>query len=100
MGWVSNPDDLIKLSDEFHSELDWWRRLLPEWNGICVILEFQWISNADFDFFTDASGSGFGGFWQGAWFSGRFTGWACKESMAFKELFAIVMALSTWGRFW
>ncbi len=97
---ISNSDDFIELSAEFHTELDWWRQFLPEWNGICMIPEFQWTSNADFDLFMDASGSGFGGFWQGAWFSGQFTDWACKESMAFKELFAIVMALSTWGSLW
>ncbi len=62
---VSSQDDLIELSAEFHMELDWWRQILPEWNGICMIPEFQRTSNADFDLFTDASGSGFGGFWQG-----------------------------------
>ncbi len=66
MECVSNPDDYIELSAECHTELDWWRQFLPEWNGICVIPEFQWTSNAHFDLFTDASGSGFGGFWQGA----------------------------------
>ncbi len=50
MECVSSPDDLIELSAEFHTELDWWRQFLPEWNGICVIPKFQWTSNADFDF--------------------------------------------------
>ncbi len=56
----------VQLSEEFFSELDWWIQLLLEWNGVSVIPEFQWVSNADFDLFTDASGTGFSTCWQGA----------------------------------
>ncbi len=97
---AQQTDHGIPDSEEFFSELDWWIQLLPEWNGVCVIPEFQWVSNADFDLFTDASGSGFSACWQGAWLVGRFMDWACDESMAFKELFAITMALATWGLHW
>ncbi len=50
----------VQLLEEFFSELDWWIWLLPEWNGVSVIPEFQWVSNADFDPFTNALGMGFG----------------------------------------
>ncbi len=90
----------VQLSEEFFSELDWWIQLLPEWNGVSVIPEFQLMSNVDFDLFTDASVTGFGACWQGAWLAGRFTDWAHDEGMAFKELFAIMMALATWGPQW
>ncbi len=90
----------VQLSEEFFSELDWWIQLLPEWNGVSIIPEFQWVSNADFDLFTDASGIRFGTCWQGAWLAGEFMDWACEESMAFKELFAIMMAVATWGSRW
>ncbi len=65
-----------------------------------VIPEFQWTSNVDFELFMDACGSGFGAFWQGAWFTGEFTDWARSEGMAFKELFAITMAVATWYSQW
>ncbi len=90
----------VQLLEEFFSELDWWIQLLPEWNGVSVIPEFQWVSNADFDLFADACGFGFGACWQGAWLAGEFTDWAHDESMAFKELFVIMMALATWGLQW
>ncbi len=90
----------VQLLAEFFSELDWWIHLLPEWNGVSIIPEFQLVSNADFDLFMDASGTGFGACWQGAWLAGEFMDWACDESMAFKELFAITMALATWGPQW
>ncbi len=48
----------VQLSAEFFSELDWWIQLLPEWNGVSVTPEFQWVSNANFDLFTDIGGSG------------------------------------------
>ncbi len=60
----------VQLLEEFFSERDWWTQLLPEWNGVSVIAEFQWASNADFDLFTDASSTGFGACWQGAWLAG------------------------------
>ncbi len=100
MQHADRMDDQVQLSTEFQTELDWWQRLLPDWNGISAIPEFQWTSNVDFELFMDASGSGFGAFWQGAWFTGEFTNWAHGEGMAFKELFAITMAVVTWGNQW
>ncbi len=83
MQWGQTMESQIQLSEEFFSEPDWWIRLLPEWNGISVIPEFQWVSNDNFDLFTDTSGTEFGARWQGAWLTGEFTDWACDESMAF-----------------
>ncbi len=57
MQWRQTMETQIQLSEEFSSELDWWIWLLPEWNGVSIIPEFQWVSNANFDLFTDASGT-------------------------------------------
>ncbi len=84
MQHLDRMEDQVQLSTEFQVGLDWYRHLLPDRNGISVIPEFQWTSNVDFELFTDASGSGFGAFWQGAWFTGEFTDWARGEGMAFK----------------
>ncbi len=97
MQWGQTMESQIPLSEEIFAELDWWIQLLPQWNGVSVIPEFQWVSNVHFDLITDACGTGFGACWQGAWLAGEFTDWACDESMTFKELFAITMALATLG---
>jgi len=93
-------DEGIGLSAEFHAELRWWRQFLPEWDGVSLISDWRWTENCDMDFWTDASGKGFGAFWDGHWIAGDFQGWAKDQSMAFKELYAVVAAVATWGDQW
>ena len=56
--------------------------------------------------FTDASGSiGFGGFFEGNWFSGVWSDQKLPKlsdeySIAFKELYPIVIAAMLWGKRW
>ncbi len=96
----TNFDAVVTLSAEFHAELRWWLELLPNWNGVTLIPEEKWISNADFELWTDALGMGFGAYWQGAYLLGEFSDWARKQSIAFKELYAVVAAVATWGSRW
>jgi hypothetical protein len=48
---------------------------------------------------TDATATSFGGFFQGKWFQGNFPAEILggNTSMAFFELFPIVMACVLWG---
>ncbi len=70
---VNGMDDRVNLSVEFHAELRWRNQLLTEWNGVSLLLNDQWTSNADFEFWSDASGNGFGSFWHGSYLLGEFT---------------------------
>ncbi len=65
-----------------------------------LIYEDQWIANANFNLWTDASGTGFGPYWDSAYLLGEFTKWACSQSITFKELYAIIAAVATWGLSW
>ncbi len=42
----------------------------------------------------------FRGLWNGAYLLGEFAEWARSQSIAFKELYAIVAAVATWGPSW
>lgn len=57
---------------------------------------------ADMQLCTDATATSFGGFFQGKWFQGNFPAEILGEntSMAFFELFPIVMACVLWGHKW
>ncbi len=93
-------DDRISLSAEFLAKVCWWCNLLPEWNGVSLIPEQQWTANVDFNLWTDASGAGFGAYWNGEYLLGEFMEWARGQSIAFKELYAIVAAVAIWGPSW
>ncbi len=97
---VIEMDEGISLPADFLSEVHWWHDLLSKWNGISLIPDQQWTANADFTLWTDASGTGFRAYWDGAYLVGEFSDWAQGQSIAFKELYAIIAALATWGPGW
>ncbi len=68
---VTNMDENISLSADFLSEVCWWCNPLPEWNGVSLIPDQQWTANADFNLWMDASGMGFGAYWDGKYLDGR-----------------------------
>ncbi len=97
---VHDMDDQITLSSDFLAEVRWWSRLLAEWNGVSLIYEDQWIAKANFNLWTNASGIGFGAYWDSAYLLGEFSDWVHSQSITFKELYAIVAAVATWGPSW
>ncbi len=100
MNKVSDMEACIPLSADFMAEVHWWHDLLPKWNGISLIYDQHWTANADFKLWTDASGAGFGAYWDGAHLSDEFSSWAQAQTMAFKELYVIIAAIATWGSTW
>ncbi len=97
---VHDMDEQVSLSAGFLAEVHWWHHLLPEWNGISLIYDQYWTANADFRLWADASGGGFGTYWDGAYLLAEFSDWAWLQSMAFKELYAIVAAVAARGPQW
>ena len=83
-----------------------WLHFLQNWNGISLFLDVDKSSADDMNLYTDASGTiGYGGFFQGAWFCGSWSqSFLCnlseKISIAFQELYPIVVAAILWGKQW
>ena len=51
--------------------------------------------------FTDASGcDGWGAYWSGRWLQDHWSPAQQQMNIAWKELYAIVMAVHTWGSLW
>ena len=76
-----------------------WLLFLDHFNGSAIFPEQAWFDESDLQFFTDASaGIGFGGFFNGKWFQGRWPddGYK-KKSIAWLEFFPIVVAVVLWG---
>ncbi len=82
-----------------------WETFLKSWNGKNFFLNQFWESSTSLRLYTDASGSvGFGGIHGSQWFQGR---WASHQSLgvagisiAWQELYAIVVACYIWGAQW
>ena len=94
----------IKLSKECRLDIKMWSLFLSQWNGVSFFLDENDTYAEDLEFYTDATPVGFGGYFQGKWFYGRFdkdlVPQSCKASMALFELYPIVMAAVLWGEQW
>ena len=88
----------IRLTADAHLDMRWWLDLLPQWSGKTLILENHWTPSTSMQLFTDASGTyGWGAYWNGKWLQGKWSEAQLHMDITWKELFAIVMAVHTWG---
>ena len=92
----------LPLTQEAKLDMKWWLDFLPQWPGKSLILESHWTSNTLTELFTDASGKdGWGAYWAGRWISDHWsTTQQGETTIAWKELYAITMAVNTWGNWW
>ena len=95
------------LSTTFQADLNWWRRFLTEWNGISLIPDVDWSSAHTLSIYTDACVAGYGAMFESSWFACTWTveeeqqaARDKRDSMPFKELYALARAASTWGSKW
>ena len=83
-----------------------WSHFLQHWNGKSFFMEDHSTDAPDLCLYTDASGAhGYGAYFQGHWFRGD---WTLSQklvtnndtSIAYQELFPIILAASVWGHAW
>ena len=96
---VQHPTHHIRLNRALHSDLLWRKVLLPSWNGCSFFYDDDWISSSRLELYTDASHAGFGAYFSGDWLYGSFQEHdiPLSRSIAFKELYAIAIAVHTWS---
>ncbi|XP_056009466.1 uncharacterized protein LOC130051521 [Ostrea edulis] len=98
----------VTLNKGSREDMNMWLIFLKQWNGISMFYNQIEVSSDALQLYTDASGTlGYGGFFQGRWFS---ESWplplqrTCKDSdelsIAFRELYPIVVAALLWGHSW
>jgi hypothetical protein len=96
----------VTLTSDCKEDLHMWSYLLSQWNGVSLFLDNEPTSADDLHLFTDASGTiGYSGYYQGQWFANRWD--PCmldllkgELSIAFQELYPIVLAAMLWGKSW
>ena len=96
---------MISLTKGFRLDISWWLYVLPNWNGVSMFSNDEWVSPANFE--VDASLLGHGCFYDGFYYSQAWS--PCelldarrfkRESMPYLELLAIAFACSTFGSRW
>ena len=89
----------ILLSKEARGDIVWWTRCADQWNGRSVFYEDRWSTSVDLELYSDASGLGIGAVFGRRWMSMPFTEPQKHYSIAWRELYAVLAACATWGRF-
>lgn len=94
-------DHPIRLNKEFHLDLIWWLDFFRSWDGSSFFLSPQWAPLPDFQVSSDAAGTlGHGAIFEREWFAGAWSSAQMPMSMAYKELFPVVVSASLWGSQW
>lgn len=104
--YADAPHHHLYLNSVAKANIRWWRELVPSWNGTAPILELNWTLSNSINLYTDASAKhGFGAFYNGAWLRGPWLQHqqinnSPKISIAWQELYAIMVAAMAWGHLW
>ena len=95
---VSSLNHHIYLNSESRKDIDWWVQFFPYWNGK-EFFQDNPVSSDALLLFTDASGvHGFGAVYGVHWFACQWPVAMLVYHINFKELFAVVAAVFTWGK--
>lgn len=96
-----HPDHPIRINTEFQKDLEWWHEFLDSWNGVSFWLYPGVPSVSNVIVSSDASGAiGCAAFYNQQWFNKMWSPSQLSHSIAFKELFPIVVAAYVWGPQW
>lgn len=88
---------VIRLNSAARADLLWWSSFIWDWNGTSFISP-RWSNQSDLQVSTDAArATGFGAYLDGLWFTGRWLPKQLSVSIAFKELYPVVLAAHVWG---
>ena len=94
-------DPPIRLNAEFHLDLQRWLQFSSSWNRVAFWLFLGIAATPDLQVTSTASGSlAFGAYFRGEWFTGSWTTSQASQSIAYKELFPVVIAAHLWGPQW
>ena len=93
-----NRDHPICLNSEFRLDLQWWLQFLSSWHGVYFWLFPGMSASPDLEVTSDVSGAlGFGAYFNREWFSSSWASSQASHSIAYKELFPVVIAAHLWG---
>ena len=101
---VKRSHHYVRITQEMKRDLRMWLNFFQNFNGVSVFHDRFWISNDDFQLYTDSSGGvGFGIWFNGHWCQEKWpSDWVQKgltKNITLLELFPIVVATVVYGNY-
>ena len=84
----------VKLNKDFQADIHWWLTFLPTWNGISIMYQQTWVSNAQIYLYTDASNVAAAEYFNGSWYVELVQD--LSNSINWWECYAVVLSVATW----
>ena len=75
----------VTLTSMAKADLHWWIRFVPPWPGTILLLQIEWTPAPGMQFYT---------------FSLPWPPHLQHHSITWREMYAVLVACSTWGMFW
>ena len=104
INWLSafrRDDHPIRLNQDFRLDFSWWREFFHSWDGFGFLLSPQWAPLPQFQVSSDAAGAlGYGAIFDNEWFVGEWSSSQNPLSIAYMELFPVVVASHLCGHCW
>lgn len=103
---VNNLNFFVSISPDCREDLNMWFTFLTQWNRISFFYDVTTTSSDQLRLYTDAASNfGYGGYFNGKWFCGEWPNELkylldSDLSMAFRELYPIVVAAVLWSTSW
>eukprot|EP00117_Sycon_ciliatum_P023651 scpid59787/ scgid4981/ len=100
---ASSMSARIPIDEEARLDIVWWHRFAADWNGKSFFHDQAWSRSPDLQLFTDASGEGYGGYFQGDWFFGKWPEEFESPQLSVimvREMVPIALACCIWGPCW
>lgn len=101
---IAATGEVHRMPDFVRDDLQTWLDLINKWNGVSLLCSFSFMKTP---VYTDASFMGFGACWGHHWLYGSWPSFvkdAAEQlgdfSTTFIELYAVVIAASTWSHMW
>ena len=88
----------VNLNLSARKDIQWWLAYLPSWNGITMLYDSVWTTNQQLELYTDSSDIAIGAYFNDAWFYEVLDDKLRNMSINWRELYAIVIAITTWGK--
>ena len=98
---VKQLDHFACLPPWEKDDIDWWYRLILNWNGKSLVLFSKWGIGPGFIMSSDAAGGiGLGAYLGAEWFAARWPMNTTDIDKAIKEMILLVIAAKIWGKTW
>ena len=91
----------MQISEEFMKDVYWWKKFLPKYNGISMMLIEDW-TKPDELVSCDACLTGCGGWFDGNYFHTTFPKFIDEQKIDINglELLTLVVCVKLWGKSW